>query len=1025
MRRIRAHIDLCLFDRALFRPSKASNKLRKLPDVYQCREQIDAALVVPSLREYPSLDWDESRNSAVRVAYTFNDTSADHLILTSETVMQIRIAGLFMFLMGLLGWLPVMAADGRPGCDSCRIEVKSLDSPIKLSGKWLFTRDDLPQNKDVDTDTSAWRLIKAPGPWKGAYDDKKVFPVGWYRGNLEFDPSLSGQEAVLLMNAYMGRVAVYVDGVEVYSRPNNINVERYFSTQAIPVRFKISPRQVIAIRVETPLMTGVYSLPFELHKYSKADKSLVAYQILGGESRMIVAYVTLFFGLFFLLVYWKTRHSLYLVCGSAAIVFFPFLGAPSDYLMGLFAPETMLYLHYLGLLGVPLVYLFSQFYYKFTPKINWIGGTVLVVLALIIGSMAFKPNIELLQPVRSAYFIGILLFGMAACYMLARGVKNRRAGAGVLLFGVTFFLVAGVNDMVLALGVISSISLIFFGVAVVMGAMLYVASNTFANTFVENKRLVGDLKGMNDNLEHLVAERTLQLRQKTNDIEAMLQNMPQGVLTVLPNNLIHPEYSTYLETIFETQRIAGKNMMELVFADTDLGSDTLSQVEAAAGACIGEDRMNFEFNAHLMATEFNRRMADGRVKSLELSWSPICNETDVVEKLMICVRDVTEFKRLASEANAQKRELEIIGEILAVSQEKFQEFIESSRRFGAENDDLIRSTAEKNPEIIGLLFRNMHTIKGNARTYGLLHLTNTVHETEQIYDELRSDGDRAWEPQPLLAQLAQVRALVDEYAKVNTVTLGRKGPGRRGNVERFLLVEKDQVTQTLQLLNSVDQDDIGLMRDTLAQIGQTLSLIGTENVSEVLGGVVESLPSLAKELGKLPPKVEIDDHGIVVRTQISGLLKNLFVHLLRNSMDHGLETAEVRQVTGKTPAGNINIELMLDENCFKLKVRDDGRGLNIAKIRQISIEKNLLPAGDTRSPEEVAQMIFVPGFSTADAVTEVSGRGVGMDAVKSFLEREGGDVRIEFLDAHSQANYRPFEIVITLPGTFAVQARGT
>ena len=73
-------------------------------------------------------------------------------------------------------------------------------------------------------------------------------------------------------------------------------------------------------------------------------------------------------------------------------------------------------------------------------------------------------------------------------------------------------------------------------------------------------------------------------------------------------------------------------------------------------------------------------------------------------------------------------------------------------------------------------------------------------------------------------------------------------------------------------------------------------------------------------------------------------------------------------------------------------------------------------------PETVAQMIFASGFSTADKVTEVSGRGVGMDAVKGFLENVGGVAQIHFLDNNSSADFRPFELVISLPGKFAVQA---
>lgn len=301
-------------------------------------------------------------------------------------------------------------------------------------------------------------------------------------------------------------------------------------------------------------------------------------------------------------------------------------------------------------------------------------------------------------------------------------------------------------------------------------------------------------------------------------------------------------------------------------------------------------------------------------------------------------------------------------------------------------------------------------------------MTNVVHETEQTYHELRQNPEMVWDSEMLGQQLAQVKNLVDEYAKVNSHTLGRKGPGRRGGVEKFLLVDKEQVAQSIQLVDSVDATDLAAMRAALSQIGKTLSLIGTEKIDKILSGVIESIPSLAKELGKEPPVIRIDDQGIVVRNQIGGLLKNLFVHLLRNSIDHGLETAEVRQAAGKTQVGNIQLAMSVEDDKLKLSLRDDGRGLNIGRIRKMAIEKNMLPEGNAASPETVAKMIFASGFSTAEKVTEVSGRGVGMDAVKGFLENEGGSIEIHLLDNNVDADLRAFETVITLPGKFAVQA---
>ncbi len=935
-----------------------------------------------------------------------------------------RIVTLLLLVASLLGFAPAWAApDARAGCDACHIQVDSLAQPTHLKGTWLFTRDDAPGNAAADLDTTSWKLVKAPGPWKHVYNDGKSFPVGWYRGTLQFAPSLVGQDVVVLVNTYMARTQVYVDGQEVFLRPNAENTSRYYSIQAIPVRFKVTkPVESIAIRVETPLMTGVYQLPFELRGYDPHDGGLVAYQVWGGELRALVGWVVLFFGFFFLLVYAKVRYPLYLVASLCCLSVFPFCALPADWLLALFSPEKLLYLHYTGLFCAVFFSLYGQFFHKFTPRFNKIGGAIFGAMALLIGSMAIHPNLDLFQHVRSLFFVVMLVFGLHGIYMFAQGVRHGKPGARVMLGGMLVFLVCGVNDMLLALGAIASISMIFIGLTAAVLTMLYTASTSFANTFVDNKRLVNDLTGLNANLENLVSERTLALRQKTNDIQAMLQNMPQGVLTIVLGNRVHPEYSAYLETIFETKDIADRDVMDLVFANATLGADTLSTVEVAIGSTIGEDEMNYEFNAHLLATEFDITLPGGATKSLELSWSPITNDDGVVDKLMLCVRDVTELKRLANEAAGQKRELEMIGQILAVSQEKFQGFITGSLQFVEENKALIESASAPAPELVTPLFRNMHTIKGNARTYGLVHLTNIVHEAEQAYDDLRNGRTTEFDSAKLLDQLGLVRHAIEEYAKINDDTLGRKGPGRRGGVEKFLLVDKAQVASTIDTLNTLDKGDADAMRAAIAQVEKMLRQVGAERIGTVLEGVVESLPSLAKELGKEPPVVTVRDHDLLVKNQMGGLLKNLFTHLLRNSVDHGIETADRRAAAGKPAAGTIDLDMSLDGDALRLVLRDDGQGMALARIRQRAIERGIAPEAMTMDDDEAAQLVFLPGFSTAEVVTEVSGRGVGMDAVKGFIEAEGGAVEIRFTGEGTSAGYRPFEIVISLPARFAVAA---
>ncbi|CAN7753715.1 MCP four helix bundle domain-containing protein [Caballeronia sp. LjRoot34] len=522
-----------------------------------------------------------------------------------------------------------------------------------------------------------------------------------------------------------------------------------------------------------------------------------------------------------------------------------------------------------------------------------------------------------------------------------------------------------------------------------------------------------------------IQENSALLKQKTADIQAMLQNMQQGILTVVSGAVVHAEYSAHLEAIFETRDIAGRSLMDLVFSNTDLGADAFSQVDAASHACLGEDSINFEFNQHLLVRETAKRMPDGRVKILDLSWSAITDETDTIVRLMLCVRDVTELRALAAETSEQKRRLEMIGEILAINQEKFHHFIESSTRFISENERIIREHRQANGAAIAELFRNMHTIKGNARTYSLQYLTDIVHETEQSYDDLRKpDPQRTWDQEGLVQELARVREVVESYAEINEVSLGRKGPGQGGNAERYLTIDIEHIQESLRQLEAMNVGNPGDLIEMRDAVHQTLRLLGTESITQVLSGVLDSLPSLARELGKDAPLVRIRDNNTRLRSHASGALKNVFMHLLRNSMDHGIETPEVRAAQGKTSGGTIDINVALEEDAVRITLKDDGRGLALGRIRNIAVERGWIGTDEKTSDEEIADLIFRPGFSTAEQVTDVSGRGVGMDAVSDFLKRENGSIRLRFTDDRQGAEFRQFETVVCFPDDVAVESTG-
>jgi two-component system, chemotaxis family, sensor kinase CheA len=512
------------------------------------------------------------------------------------------------------------------------------------------------------------------------------------------------------------------------------------------------------------------------------------------------------------------------------------------------------------------------------------------------------------------------------------------------------------------------------------------------------------------------------IRQKTADIHSMMHAIPQGILTLHGQGRIHPEYSDFLETILEQDDLTDRNVMDVVFGDAGLGGDELSQIATALAACIGEDEMNFEFNLHLLPLEIEKTFSGGRVKVLDLNWSAMTDASGTITRLLLCVRDVTELRELARAADAQKRELAIIGEILGVTHEKFHEFVDSAGGFFDRNAALIAAAAHASAadraSAVGVLLRNMHTIKGNARTHGLVHLTNAVHEIEETYDHLRTDIT-GWNTDRLVAELAQGRLVLDGYGQINELKLGRRGPGRRGAVDKFVMVPKQQLERLLNDLERIQPHSVDGAGPVLESAIATLHAIGAERIDEVLSGVLDSLPSLATELDKSTPVSIIHDHGILVRSQVSGMLRDAFMHLYRNALDHGIESRSERLEAGKPAAGRIDLSLGLDDRRLRLVLEDDGRGLSLARLRARAIASGLVDETEALEPVDIANLIFAPGFSTADGVTQVSGRGVGMDAVRGFVQAEGGEIMLELKPTLPGQEATPFRIVIALPAKFA------
>ncbi len=183
-------------------------------------------------------------------------------------------------------------------------------------------------------------------------------------------------------------------------------------------------------------------------------------------------------------------------------------------------------------------------------------------------------------------------------------------------------------------------------------------------------------------------------------------------------------------------------------------------------------------------------------------------------------------------------------------------------------------------------------------------------------------------------------------------------------------------------------------------------------MSVVFSRFPRMLRDLASKLGK---KIELVTHGEAIELD-KGLIEKItdpLTHLIRNSCDHGIELPHERLAKGKPEVGTITLSAAHQGGSILIEVRDDGRGLSRAKLLKKAREKGI-PCSDDMSDSEVWRLIFAPGFSTAEVVTDVSGRGVGMDVVKKNISALGGSVEIDSAEGYGMS------VRVRLPLTLAI-----
>jgi streptogramin lyase/signal transduction histidine kinase len=471
-------------------------------------------------------------------------------------------------------------------------------------------------------------------------------------------------------------------------------------------------------------------------------------------------------------------------------------------------------------------------------------------------------------------------------------------------------------------------------------------------------------------LEDQIAERTWEIKERNRQLivskketDNILNNIEEGIFLLNNKYEIESQYSAALEFILEERKLARMNFidllenkvthkihtsiseyLELMFKD-DVEEETLSDLNP-----MSEIKLTFESD-------------DGKwtsTKHLAFKFRRIPNDEGKTNALIVSVNDLTNQIRLARELEESqeysRKQMEWMLSILHIEPQLVEEFMEGVNIEMDYIDTVLRESEKEKDFTVTLekIYRSMHIIKGNATLIDMKFFVEKAHEFEENIAHIKEkETIKGSDFVPLVLMLREMRNIILELDKL----VERIGKIHMNFRPKRSYENKLFITSLQNLTNSLSSDldkHIDLIHDKF-------------------------------DAGAIPYRFRL-------------MMRQILIQLIRNSVYHGIEDSSEREKAGKDPKGRIEITTKVNDDSFELRINDDGRGLQIEKLREKARGSGKWSESDIASwgDEKVAETIFSSGISTIESANLIAGRGVGMDSVKDKITQAGGDIALKF-----------------------------
>ncbi len=452
-----------------------------------------------------------------------------------------------------------------------------------------------------------------------------------------------------------------------------------------------------------------------------------------------------------------------------------------------------------------------------------------------------------------------------------------------------------------------------------------------------------------------------------------------------------------------------------------LPADQRVQIQAVLLASIGEDLVSFELNSSHLPQEIEF-FKDGHERIFLVEWTPLCLESiAVVSQILISMTDVTALR--AEEIRAKKAEVQNIKivELVHIGQHRVQQSFRAIDELLAKIHDSLKvqSVLISPRQIYATILIGLHTIKGNARSLGLTGLSEVIHEIESKVVSLSSQDFQAsdWHFEVLMKDFLEV---FRDY-KASLASLG-------WNQKLSLEIEIAALSTILDQRNWFDLQDLVANQHPESETFERFISPKSLRFSSILRQAFQTSLPVLKRLRKFEAILEVSGFDLWLRADAGQQLAWILPHLFANAFDHGIESPEERTTKGKPERGNVAISVSVLDGHYKISVQDDGRGLSLKQITELSLKRGIVNESRLQelSDQEKAMLIFEDGLSTKDEVSEISGRGMGMAAIREAILGLGGRVSISLSPAIGRDYLQAFSIDIYIPNSLSeVKARAT